>query len=194
MSAFLGPIHYIMYEKIQNTEALTQEILRAAGESETALAAHCPPPARGDLQKIIDTTNIHGWLSREVSAAETRLGLAAAALTEDKPTQRKVLLEIGKEQGSRAGESLPAAAGCGALYRGMSSFWLDGMPCDGGVSVQSEDEDQALWSLSPAVHAPFIPDLSLYFDLRAAWMEGFTENKAAVLTRLNDTTFQLMKE
>ena len=72
MSAFLGPIHFWLYNKIGNQEKLTKEIADLAVqngwiEDEACFIKTLPP-----LETVIDEGNIHGWLQAQISDAETR--------------------------------------------------------------------------------------------------------------------------
>lgn len=72
MSAFLGPIHFWLYNKIGKQEELTKAIASmAAGNGwisdRTAYIRDLPA-----LEDVIDESNIHGWLQDQIHDAETR--------------------------------------------------------------------------------------------------------------------------
>ena len=85
MSAFLGPIHYWLYRKIQLQESLTEAILYSVRSEEkftalqNSLEAKWGIVERGLLEQVIDNGNIHGWLQSQIGIAEKRF---AAAVTE----------------------------------------------------------------------------------------------------------------
>ena len=71
VSAFLGPIHYIMFERIQIVAARAQFVRefaeeRMAPSQKTAFAAQLEAfwklPEDGDLETQIGDTPIHAWL------------------------------------------------------------------------------------------------------------------------------------
>lgn len=72
MSAFLGPIHELMYQRILNQEELTLSVVRLAEQQQW-----CPGLYENmeqtfgtldtrPLTMVIDETNIHGWLNQVV--------------------------------------------------------------------------------------------------------------------------------
>lgn len=72
MSAFLGTIHFWLYNKIGKQEELTKAIASmAAGNGwisdRTAYIRDLPA-----LEDVIDESNIHGWLQDQIHDAETR--------------------------------------------------------------------------------------------------------------------------
>lgn len=75
MSAFLGPIHFWLYNKIQFQESLIDELVRVAtaqGWSDEDLADKYCSKDRRKLDKVIDESNIHGWLQSRIHDAEGR--------------------------------------------------------------------------------------------------------------------------
>ena len=81
MSAFLGPIHHWLFNKITLFEDLEKDTNRsvAAKYGDQALTIQneaeekygaCIPEL--PLENLIDTNNIHGWLQNRISIAEKR--------------------------------------------------------------------------------------------------------------------------
>ena len=75
MSAFLGPIHFRMYKKIQSQEKLTKRIANLAVEkgwlSAEEAVAYVQEESR-PLETIIDLANIHIWLLGKIEDSESR--------------------------------------------------------------------------------------------------------------------------
>ena len=60
MSAFLGPVHYWLYRKIQYQEQLNQKILkRICPQLNEIVAQECGTIQDGSLEEIIDHQAIH---------------------------------------------------------------------------------------------------------------------------------------
>ena len=161
MSAFLGPIHYWLYAKIQHVQNRTARLAEAAtdacstlGESSLAIVYETygePPAPQADLADLIDASDIHGWLSRQIQLTEARetallkelsdyCGATAWELAE------AVFVEDGKRLGEEAAKTgrydLEKADG---LYRAFHDTFLTGMPCDGGFEeVSSTDQEIVL--------------------------------------------------
>lgn len=95
MSAFLGPIHFWLYNKIQFQESLIDELIRYAssqGWSDSDLADKYGSKDRRKLDEVIDESNIHGWLQSRIHDAEGRyaaLVLDVAGDQEDRLTALK---------------------------------------------------------------------------------------------------------
>lgn len=73
MSAFLGPIHFWLYNKIQFQENLIDELVAyvtAKGWSDKA--DQYVSTDRRKLDEVIDEANIHGWLQSRIHDAEGR--------------------------------------------------------------------------------------------------------------------------
>ena len=161
MSAFLGPIHYWLFNKIQRVSE-REALLRTAAqeccaqlaqelqdEVESIYGAPLPPDA--DLADHIDRRNIHGWLQQHIMLTETReaaylkeltanCGAAAIALAED------VFAQHGRSCGEAAkvkgGYDLERAQG---IYQALNDFFLNGMPCDAANQIIEEDSERLIW-------------------------------------------------
>ena len=81
MSAFIGPIHYWLYEKIRLVLGREEVLFNKASEMcgstaeelrEQVWQTYGAPPADVDLGELIDHDNIHGWLQKQINLAETR--------------------------------------------------------------------------------------------------------------------------
>ena len=81
MSLFLGKIHYWLFNKILWFENLEEDIIKFAQDNGLDVES-----ARGEieakygkklenknLEEIIDTENIHGWLQNRIHSAEGRM-------------------------------------------------------------------------------------------------------------------------
>ena len=107
MSAFLGPIHYWLYNKIQLQEELIREIVSFGEESswkvfsDKKLAEETVNKELRPLNELIDVMNIHGWLQERIQDAESRYALLVTRiLKEDEkhlPALEEVAYNFGKE-------------------------------------------------------------------------------------------------
>lgn len=134
MSETLGPIHYLMYEKIKYQDELVERLLEAQPELLARLSEKMPPVDTGSLDDLIDQPNIHGWLSSRIDMAESRLAFALARAKEP--------LRLMREAGRAAG---PEESDLKQLYQEMLPYLLDGMPCDGALYAQYEPEQEILY-------------------------------------------------
>ncbi len=161
MSAFLGPIHYWLYAKIQHVQDRTARLAQEANAACSALAESClatvyetygePPARQTDLADLIDPSNIHGWLARQIQLTEAREAALLKELSDycggtAWELAEKVFAEDGKRLGEAAVKTnrydLEKASG---LYRAFHDTFLAGMPCDGGFEeVSSTDQEIVL--------------------------------------------------
>ena len=177
MSAFLGPIHFRMYEKIQSQEKLTKTIANLAIEkgwmSAEEAAAYVKEESR-PLETIIDLANIHGWLLGKIEDAESRYAALVTKLlkqdAERLEDMKRAALAFGAETAVK--ESRPSA-----LFNAMDSLMLDGMPCDGACMVIDSSDESFAWELRLDVHRAFWReaggDPANYFALRNEVVAGF---------------------
>lgn len=147
MSLVLGPIHYLMYQKMSYQEALTSAILSNYPELESKITEAQPPIEQGDLIDLIDQSNIHGWLSSRIDMVESRL---AAALKYAPNSLERVY-----EMGSKAAKTATFSS-IESIFTHLNPFLLDGMPCDRGLSATVAEGENALYLVQGAdVHPCF---------------------------------------
>ena len=73
MSENLGPIHYMMYEKIKFQDKITNYLL----DGDTSKVDKINKAVSTDpLEDLIDQENIHGWLDSKIDVVENRLNYA----------------------------------------------------------------------------------------------------------------------
>jgi hypothetical protein len=142
MSAVLGPIHHLMYERIDLASARQEDLAAFAlarmspGQREDLTARwslrHELP--QGGLEELIGDSPIHAWLQGQLEsqlASEAQLW----ALLADRPERRRQVMEHLHEHGLRVGEALlteePAiATDARALLQQVDRILLQSMPCD----------------------------------------------------------------
>ena len=99
MSAFLGPIHFWIYEKILFQEKVTAMIadkavangwISDAREFENKYVQKELP----ELESVIDESNIHGWLQGRINDAEKRYAQMIDALLSKPEENRADILKI----------------------------------------------------------------------------------------------------
>lgn len=154
MSAFLGPIHYWMYDKIRMQEELLR---RFAVQAESAgwldAAMDFVDDEKQPLDAIIDEANIHGWLSSRIESVEKRY----AELTVKLLTGHEERLEELKVIAYGLGEEQAAAPDASAeqCYKRIEDCTLSGMPCDGVNIVTDKCEDHFSWEQRFDVHGAY---------------------------------------
>ena len=199
MSQFLGPIHIWMYGKIKRQDQVTNYICEKAQENgwivnlKEVLDNTYGEIVQGDLEDIIDVNNIHGWLSHNVDVVESRFAAAVHMILETSKERLEDIKQFCFEMGQEAGSVCEQNSSCHEYYEVVRGYLVDGMPCDGGIHMEHDEDDQIIWSVASHVHEPYWTaqneSLDTFFVLRDAWLRGFFEGKMVQYTQLATNTF-----
>ncbi len=202
MSAFLGPIHYWLYNKIRLQQETIDELYRLSEvhnlnlkeEAESRYGSIENKP----LEEMIDQGNIHGWLQERVSQVEYKYAFVVTALTNRLPdalhTLKSTLYNTGHQQAKVIRQSTDKLT-ANELYKLITDQLLDGMPCDHANRLLSQNDNDLTWTRNLCVHAPYWEelggDISVYYELRESWLMGFIKEFNYSLEKINDTTYRI---
>ena len=179
MSAFLGPIHYWLYRKIQLQESLTQSMTSVLSEEnrihlEKNLDAVCGVVERRPLEEVIDNGNIHGWLQGQIAIAEKRFATAVTKILKEDSSKIENLKQAAYQMGQK--NPLPNSDDAQGIYRGLNDVLLEGMPCDHVNQILEQSDQRVLWNQTVDLHLPFWNeaggDIEHYYLLRNAFISG----------------------
>lgn len=180
MSAFLGPIHYWLYHKIQLQESLTESMLSSIPSEEDRIALENKLDTvygiveRGQLEQVIDNSNIHGWLQSQIGIAEKRFAAAVTEILRDDPTKIEKLKQAAFQLGLQ--NPLPASSDAQGIYQALNDVLLEGMPCDHVNEILEQSEQHILWQQTVDLHLPFWDAvdgrIEIYYLLRGAFILG----------------------
>ncbi|MCQ4937107.1 MULTISPECIES: hypothetical protein [Anaerotignum] len=179
MSAFLGPIHYWLYRKIQLQESLTQSMTSVLSEEkrihlEKNLDAVCGVVERRPLEEVIDNGNIHGWLQGQIAIAEKRFAAAVTKILKEDSSKIENLKQAAYQMGQK--DPLPNSNDAQGIYRGLNDVLLEGMPCDHVNQILEQSDQRVLWNQTVDLHLPFWDeaggDIEHYYLLRNAFISG----------------------
>lgn len=200
MSAFLGPIHFWLYRKIQLQEELIREIAtQAKQQSFGAATGDYSCYVSGELRpldELIDTMNIHGWLQERIHDAESRYaGLVSEILKRDPGKLEKLralAFRFGEAHALRADSTAPQA------YRGFEDVFLNGMPCDRVNMLKVQEADAVAWEQTQDLHGAFWTEKGLspdiYYELRTAQMQGMLQQTALHLESTDSRHYEIRGE
>lgn len=121
MSKNLGPIHYMMYEKIKFQDQITNYLLDGKDYD-----LDLKPVPTDPLDKIIDQDNIHGFLQEKIDIVEQRLAKAMSLAKDVDEKLYDLGRKIGKDKEFSSFEN---------IFSDLNMYLLDGMPCDNGLSA-----------------------------------------------------------
>jgi hypothetical protein len=160
MSAFLGHIHHWLYAKINRVVEREQLIYQKAEELCGGTAEELrsqvwqiygEPLVDAKLEDVIDHNNIHGWLQRQVTIAETREGAFIKELLDAcGDTARGIVKDVYAEHGKLCGEYAKGqgkydGSTASGIYQALNDYRLNGMPCDEGDLVTADEPNRILW-------------------------------------------------
>lgn len=201
MSAFLGPIHYWLYNKIKIQNTVVEEIITFAEKEaninlrETLDAEFGFLDSR-PLEEIIDTSNIHGWLQQCVSIVEYRMAYAITTLLKEKSElldQLKVLFyRVGQDL-----STLDQTSSVAEIFKYFNDTLLDGMPCDHANVLVSEKENEVIWKRNVCVHGDYWSavggDINNYYLFREEFIKGLLVQSGATFEKLDEVTSKIVK-
>jgi hypothetical protein len=160
MSAFLGKIHYWLYNKIQLHEDILEEVIGFAEQRcipVEAIKAEAEQkygrPESGPLEDVINHRNIHGWLQSRIQSVENRTAWLVTVLVKEHGVKFDEISDIYSENG----RVVMAALGGGEfspkeLYTLIFDNMLEGMPCDRINEPAAESECEFSWNTTRCLH------------------------------------------
>lgn len=192
MSAFLGPIHYWLYNKIRYVINREQMLYERAEAQCGTLAEElreqvwqsygCPLPDK-DLAELIDKDNIHGWLQRQINIAETReAAFISALMNACDETDYKLIANVFQEHGVNCGKTAIELgkydeSRADAIYKAINDFYLNGMPCDQADRVVEISAEKVVWEEQSCLQEPnwkrAEADIKMMKDFYKNWLLGF---------------------
>ena len=186
MSAFLGPIHYWLYNKILLQEELTRDIAELALQNNWISENNYSYADGRPLEEIIDTQNIHGWLQERIHSAESRYAELVTLLLKDNDfleQLKKTAFDFGKNHHVSENAS-PVDA-----YRIYNDSFVNGMPCDGVNKVTEQENDNVLWEETIDVHSSYWEtvggNVENYYILRAEAFKGMLDKTELAFSELS---------
>ncbi|MGK7346269.1 MAG: hypothetical protein ACNS63_10740 [Candidatus Nitrospinota bacterium M3_3B_026] len=182
MSAFLGPIHYWMFKKIQTLESRAFAIasaLEAAGRGGEVkeLSDEYGDRLEGqDLEAILGDNPIHQFLSGLIARVEVLESKLVEAAGDDFGKALEAAGEHGEKTAQAALENAAAPENFEQMYQIINDYQLEGMPCDPGAEVGMTNGVMR-YDHSTCNHLPnwrFTGvDVGRMCDITNAWLNGF---------------------
>jgi len=199
MSAFLGPIHYWLYNKINIQQAIVEDIIILSQKVNTLevdlqkeLDTRFGVSEKRPLEEVIDQGNIHGWLQSCVANVEYKLAFSVTQLLEKNLELLKEIELIFENKGKEKALS-EATNKASEIYKAISDSLLDGMPCDHANSVLEDEEDRVIWKRNTCVHKSYWEevggDVNNYYIFREAFIRGFINDKPVVFEKIDEVTY-----
>ena len=195
MSAFLGPIHFWLYNKIQLQQELVEEVLNLTNDLlpdlKEGLDTRYGKYEKKPLEEVIDQGNIHGWLQSSISQIEYMLAYGITEIIKADPSMLSKIDTIFQIKGEEK-TTLISGSNAADAYKAIGDCLLDGMPCDHANCVLEENEEKVIWKRNACVHAKFweevCGDIHIYYSLREAFIKGYLKETQLVYEKVDEVT------
>lgn len=206
MSAFLGKIHFWLYNKIQLHEKLLKEIISLAEkkgfdcnllEEESYLKfGH---PIVGSLESEIDNSNIHGWLQERIISVEKRLAYIITKLLKQNVINMDEISEIFYKNAVTLAEDVDIEGySPQEIFKLIFDYMLEGMPCDRINEVIESDDNLVKWRSSIDIHEEYWKavdgNINNFHLLRDAWINGLLSKKDVNYIYVRNKNLSIIKK
>ena len=192
MSAFLGPIHFWLYNKIGKQEELTKTVEGYAKQNGWISDKETYIKELPALEDAIDESNIHGWLQDQINDAERRYASLIWTVTEGHDERMGDILCVSADFGKAY--RIGSAASPSDVYRIFEDFFVNGMPCDRVNAIISENENEVAWQMTQDIHAQYWNgDAALYYAIRKSVMDGMLDGTPYILVSSDDAYYNIKK-
>lgn len=191
MSAFLGPIHYWMYEKIKNVmmretaifsafyEKYGKEIESVCGKTKQEMETK---DIETPLDQLIGDSPIHGWLAnriKEVETDEAQMVKSFMTKYKDRSLLEDAVYWHGRGKGVEAKDKYDPQDGVEEFHETINNYFLDGMPCDHVVET-AMNNGSLIYKHTDCLHQGYWNDAGvspeLMCSLNRKWIDGFCES------------------
>ncbi|KZL92731.1 hypothetical protein [Clostridium magnum] len=185
MSAFLGKIHYWLYDKIKLHEKLIENIVELAernGYNNEILLSESyskyGAPVKGLLENEIEHSNIHGWLQERIISVESRLAYVVTELLKNNIVKKEDISHVFYENAVNIMKELRINEGSPEdFFKLIFDYMLEGMPCDRGNQINESNETMITWETTRDLHKVYWDEvggnISNYYYFRDSWINGF---------------------
>lgn len=185
MSAFLGKIHYWLYDKIKLHEKLIENVVELAEKngynSEDLLNKSYSKygfPVTGLLENKIEHSNIHGWLQKRIISVESRLAYVVTELLNNNIVKKEDIGYVSYENAVNIMKELGINEGSPEdLFKLIFDYMLEGMPCDRVNQIIENRETMIIWETTRDLHKAYWDEASgninNYYYFRDSWINGF---------------------
>ena len=203
MSLFLGKIHYWLFNKVLWFEGLEDKVIDFTKDKIVDVnnlenqinLKYGKKLENKNLEEIIDTSNIHGWLQSKIHSAEGRMAAWTSAILNNDKEYIYELKKIYTEQGVNAAKEAKVKSSNATaedIFNSMNDYILDGMPCDRVNEVIDSSEESIMWKRRVCVHKNIWENegilVDVFYELREHWINAFvnTMNNDYEYVKLED--------
>ncbi|MBI5683115.1 MAG: hypothetical protein HZC45_08140 [Deltaproteobacteria bacterium] len=192
MSAFLGPIHYWLFNKIKLVEDRESAIVKAFSEkfggdvnviAKNARERYGEPVGDTPIDQMIGDSPIHGFLHNRITVAESRESFILSEFIkkysgEANNPAMETAYKHGLETGRHALKEYEIEnVNPESAYKVLQNFFLDGMPCDHVTEVDQPSEKELHGRHTDCLHKSYWDEAGIsgnfMCEYLAKWVDGF---------------------
>lgn len=185
MSAFLGPIHYWLFNKICLQDSMVESILDLNDEKKYVsdlrkmVDEECDSLEKKPLEEMIDEGNIHGWLQHKVNIVENRLSFVVTELLKKDSEAMEDILNVVYQLGTSKSEENTFETP-EEVYQYLNDMLLDGMPCDHVNELVSVSDNELIYRRTMCIHQNFWKSKNgnpeNYYTIRCNFIDGLLKH------------------
>ncbi len=188
MSAFLGKIHYWLYNKIQVEETILETILKQAENKgfdvvtfEKEITEKFGKATKGQLEDEINHDNIHGWLQDRITSVESRLATTVTTLLNNNTLTNEEIKEDFVNNAKVCASTLEVSeVDASAMFNLVYDYLLAGMPCDRVNVVEEATDVTVKWSTAIDIHVKYWElvggNVENFHNYVEAWIGSFVSS------------------
>ena len=151
---------------------------------------------KGNLEDIVDTSNIHGSLQSLVVVVEKRLALVVDEVLKNGIFTMDDISLLANKYGQD--NKLASGLGMEEIYPAISGKILNGMPCDRVEEILESTEDLFRWRDRLDIHAdywePYGRSSKDFYQIRTSVIEGLLSEVAVSYTWNGENEFELRRK
>lgn len=198
MSLFLGPIHHLLYGKIQFQSRFANFLIEESNNDllKSEADKKYPAPPKGELEDIVDTTNIHGSLQVMVTAVEKRFAFVVSQILKNNIFSEDELLDLGYKFGQS--ETIEPCKTATEAYMLLSKRLLNGMPCDRVEQLMEKSDDLVTWRDTVDIRADHWQEQGLsseiFYKIRSKALESAMENSDFIFSVKENGSYEIRRK
>lgn len=203
MSAFLGPIHYMLFSKIKFQDDFCEFLIEKANLKKDGFKLEVEENTyvipNEDLSEIVDLNNIHMSLQEMIGEIEYKLVYIVKKIESENIFSFDDILNFANEYGKLVSKNeFNNAFAINEVYNFLSSKLLNGMPCDRVQEIISNDNDLIAWRDRVDIHEIFWSNLDRssreFYKIREQIILGILENSDFKFEEIRDFEYVLRRK
>lgn len=194
MSAFLGKIHYWLYNKIIFLEDINDDILSIVDCKEFDIELLISESYKkfgekieGNLEDKINHDNIHGWLQDKIKSVELRHAYYVTVLIGNNIITLEEIYKVFENKAIECSKNLETP---NEIFNEIYNYLLSGMPCDRVNTIVKDEDDEFVWEVAIDVHKTYWDmvggNVEFYNGAVKKWIETFVKQSSKSYVYNND--------